>query len=226
MRQSVRKAGRMNPLVVYGRGSSSNVQAVMWGLAELGLEATRHDLGGRFGGLDTAAFRAMNPTGLIPVLQADGLILFESAVILRHLANSHGRGPFWPAGPQARARVDQWAEWGKHSFGAAFTGPVFWAHWRTPEAARDVDAVTAAIVRFEAQMQIAADEIAKGGFMVGSDLTLADIWVGHVLYRYFTLDIPRDPPPGLVDYYTRLTQRPTFATHVMVDYSELKATLT
>ena len=54
---------------VWGRSTSSNVQTVMWTLAELGLENERINVGGAFGGNDTADYLAMNPHGLIPVLQ-------------------------------------------------------------------------------------------------------------------------------------------------------------
>ena len=49
-------------LTVYGRATSSNVQAVMWGAAELGLSPERIDIGFNFGGTDTPEFRAMSPT--------------------------------------------------------------------------------------------------------------------------------------------------------------------
>ncbi|EIW0759877.1 glutathione S-transferase, partial [Klebsiella pneumoniae] len=45
---------------------------------------------------------------------------------------------------------------------------------------------------------------------------------GHVLYRYFAIDIPRRPLPHLAAYYARLTSRPAFRQHVMVSYDELK----
>lgn len=195
----------------------------MWGCAELGLPVERMDIGGRFGGLDDPAFRAMNPHGLIPVLQEDdGRVVFESAAILRYLAGRHGVAPFWPEDPLVRAEIDMWAEWGKHTFGQAFTGPVFWAHWRTPAEQRREEAVARAIERFEALMAVVAGRVGAGGYMVGPDLSLADIWVGHVLFRYFTLDISRNPPAALEDYYARLCVRDAFRIHVMIDYSELK----
>ncbi|MFK7753433.1 MAG: glutathione S-transferase family protein, partial [Sedimentitalea sp.] len=193
---------------------SSNVQAVMWGLAELGVAVTRVDVGGRFGGLDTADFRAMNPNGLIPVLRdRDGLVVFESAAILRHFSESD------PV-------VDQWGEWGKHTFGAAFTVPVFWAHWRTPEAERNAAAVAAAVSRFEALMGIVAPLIAQKGYVCGDRLSLADIWIGHVLFRYFTLGIARAPHSVFEDYYARLCARPAYRDHVMLDYTHLKGETT
>ncbi|QEW21977.1 Glutathione S-transferase GstB [Marinibacterium anthonyi] len=210
-------------LTVWGRASSSNVQAVMWGSAEMGLPVHRIDVGGRFGGVDDPGFRAMNPMGLVPVLQdGEGPALFESAAILRYLAARYGAAPFWPEDALARAGIDVWAEWGKHVFCGAFTVPVFWAHWRTPARDRDVEAVAGAVRRFEALMEIVAPRIARGGFVVGEHLSLADLWVGHVLYRYFTLDIDRAPHPEIAAYYRRLCLRPDYATHVMVNYDELK----
>lgn len=212
----------MSGLVVHGRATSSNVQAVMWGMAEMGLAPERRDVGGRFGGTDTEAFRAMNPMGLVPVLQDGSLTLFESAAILRYLIGRYGNGRLVPGAPEPKARVDQWAEWGKNTFCRAFTEPVFWAHWRTPEAERDTDGIAAAVARFEGLMEVIAPRIAADGFVAGDDLTLADIWVGHVLFRYFTLDIPREPPAEIEAYYNRLSGRTAYMAHVMVDYAELK----
>ena len=75
-------------LEIYGRSDSSNVQAVMWCVAELGLEHIRYDIGHRFGGTDTKEFIDMNPNQTVPVIRdKDGLILWESGAILRYLAN-------------------------------------------------------------------------------------------------------------------------------------------
>ena len=56
--------------IVWGRPTSSNVMKVLWGLGELGLPFERIDVGGAFGKTDTPEYRAMNPTGLVPTLQA------------------------------------------------------------------------------------------------------------------------------------------------------------
>lgn len=205
-------------LILHGRATSSNVQAVMWGAAELGLDVDRRDVGGRFGGTDTPAFLAMNPMGKVPVLQDGDVTMFESAAILRYLAGRYGEGAL-DAGP----RGESWAEWAKHSLGRQFILGVFWPFYRTPEADRDMPAVLDALRGFEEMAATAMAERGGRTFMLGDTLSLADLWVGHVLYRYFTLDLPRQVPDGLRDYYDMLSARPHYARHVMVDYSELKA---
>ena len=123
-------------LEIWGRKNSSNVQALMWCVAELGLPHKRHDVGHKFGGNDTPEFLAMNPNGTVPVLREDdGAPLFETGAILRYLANRHGAAPFWPPEPSARAQIDMWAEWAKINIAALFTAPVFWRVVR-PGAAR------------------------------------------------------------------------------------------
>ena len=67
----------------------------------------------------------MNPNGLVPTLVDEHVTLFESAAILRYLAARHGRFPFWPEDPVARAPVDMWAEWGKTTLQPSFVGPVW-----------------------------------------------------------------------------------------------------
>lgn len=209
-------------LTVYGRATSSNVQAVMWGIAELGLTCERLDYGHVHGGLDTPEFRAMSPHGLVPVIRDGDLVVWESCAILRYLAARYGDGgAFWPADPVARARVDMWAEWGKTSFCTAFTGPIFWLRVRTSAADRDEAALARGLAGFDRALAILEEQIGDGPYVCG-DFTLADIVIGHVLYRYFDIDIPRADRPGIVAYYERLKARPAFAEHVMIDYTPLR----
>lgn len=80
--------------------------------------------------------------------------------------------------------------------------------------------MNAAITKFEALASRLADNMA-GGFVCGENLTSADITLGHVLFRYFDIEIDRRPDARIVEYYRRLCDRPAFRDHVMIDYSEL-----
>ncbi len=216
----------MPDLTVYGRATSSNVQAVMWGLAELGITPARLNYGLTFGGTDTPEYRAMNPNGLVPVLKDDDLTVFESCAILRYAAARYGDGgAFWPADPAKRATIDQWAEWGKTSFCSRFTGPVFWIAYRTRPENRDEAALAEGIEAFDASTAILEDQLHDRDYVCGDTLTLADIVIGHVLYRYFDIDIPRPARPNVQAYYNRLRTRPAYAEHVMVNYDILKDTI-
>lgn len=208
---------------VWGRKTSSNVQAVMWSIAELRLPYERTDRGHRHGGLDTPEFLAMNPNGTIPVVRdGDGEPLWESAAILRYLANRYGRAPYWPDDLAARTRIDKWAEWSKINIALNFSGPIFWRVVRTPAARQDPAALKRAIGVMDRYLGIAETRLMSAPFLCGGDLTLADIQFGHLLYRYFDIDIERRERPVLRAYYERLAERPAYREHVMVPYDELR----
>jgi glutathione S-transferase len=211
-------------LKIWGRKTSSNVQAVMWTVAELGLTYERIDAGHRFGMVDTPEFRAMNPNGLVPVLiDGDGGPLWESAAIVRYLASRYGRAPFWPEDLAARAQVDKWAEWAKLNVTLAFSGPIFWPIVRLPASTRNPEAIAQAVRVLDSALDIAERQLGHGPYLLGEALSVADIQFGNILYRYFEIDIERRPRSILEAYYGRLAARPAYREHVMAPFDELRA---
>ena len=210
-------------LQIWGRKTSSNVQALMWCVGELGLAYERFDVGHRYGGTNTPAFLAMNPNGTVPVLRdGDGPAMWETGAILRYLCTGHAQPPFWPSDIATRTEVDMWAEWAKINVTQGFTAPIFWRVVRTAPAQRDPVAITAAIRALSKWFDIAEARLATRPYLCGDALTLADIQLGHVLYRYYDIDIVRPSHPAVRRYYDRLTERAAFNQHVMVDYEELR----
>ena len=211
-------------LVVWGRRTSSNVQAVLWCLAELGLHVEQHDIGHRYGGNNTAAFLAMNPNGSVPVLQdGEDEPIWESAAILRYLASRYAKTPFWPAEPGTRAQIDKWAEWAKLNIAVPFTNPIFWQVVRTPAHRRNETAVSQALATLTVKLLIAEEQLQRQAFLASEHMSLADIAFGTILYRYFDVAIARPNLPALRRYYERLTDRPAYRAHVMLSYDDLRA---
>lgn len=212
-------------ITVWGRATSSNVQCVMWCIAELGLECERIDAGLTYGVTKTPEYLAMNPNATIPTLRdGDNLPLWESGAIVRYLANAYGSDPFWPSDFLKRTDVDRWAEWSKVSVQMSFSGPIFWKVIRTPAAEQDHKQIKAAINHFESVLSIADVRLANHQYLVDDTFTSADIVFGHILFRYFDLDIERTEMPHLKRYYDDLVSRPLYQQHVMVNYDSLRAT--
>lgn len=211
---------------VWGRVSSSNVQAVMWCLAELDLDYSRLDAGFTYGVVNTAEYRAINPNGKVPTLQ-DGTNkpIWESGAILRYLAHRYGNDPFWPSDPSARVHVDQWAEWAKINVALEFTSPIFWQVVRTPSSRRNQSAIEAAVASLSKNLAIAEAQLESNQYLAGDSFTLADIQFAHCLYRYFDIDIDRESMPNLERYYALIEKRAAFQKHVQVDYEELRDSL-
>ena len=195
----------------------------MWAAAEMSIPVTRLDVGGAFGGNDTEAFLAMNPMGRVPVLEHDGLVIFESQAILRYLGALFGAPALWPQDPVARAPVDQWMEWSKINVAPAVIYKVFWQLVRVDRDLRDHARLAEGIGELKMLMGIAERQIARHGWLAGPTFSLADIGFGTLLYRYFTLDFDRaGAGPALETYYRRLTERPAYVEHVMVPYDSLR----
>ena len=202
-------------LKILGRNNSSNVQKVLWALGELGLEYTRDDIGGPFGGNRETDYLIMNPNGLVPTLIDGDTVLWESNVIVRYLARKYAPNSLLPDSLTDLARAEQWMDW-QQTVVAPAHFPVFWGLIRTAPEDRDLDAINNGRDRFEQVMTILDHHLSDSPFVAGESLSMADIPVGIMVYRWFTLDIERIELPSLHRWYQRLTDRPAYKDTVMI----------
>ncbi len=212
-------------LTIWGRPSSFNSQKVLWLADELSLNYKHIPAGGSFGGLDTPRFLAMNPHGHVPVIDDDGTVVWESHAILRYLAARYGKHQFWSDDPGTRAQVEAWMDWAQTSLQPDFLLGVFWAFYRTPEHARNWDAIRTKIARCAQHFRLLDSILSGRAYLCGETITLADIPAGTALYRYFELDIERPSVPNVEAWYRRLASHPGYRTWVMRPFEELRGRL-
>ena len=194
-------------LRIWGRLSSVNVQKVVWCADELGLAYERLDAGGKFGVNDTPAYLAMNPNGLVPVLEDDGFVLYESNAIVRYLAARDGAGALWPANLRERADVDRWMEWQSSNYTPAMTA-IFWQLIRTPVEQRDPLVLESSRAKCERLGAVLDRHLEGREFLAGGRFSAADIVVGCAAHRWLRLPVPREPRPHLERWYRALALRP------------------
>lgn len=199
-------------LKIWGRANSINVQKVLWIADEIGIPYTRVDIGGPFGGNREPAYLAMNPNGLVPTIEDDGLVLWESNSITRYLAASRN-SPLIPADPKARAEAEHWMDWQLTSLGGMT--PIFWGLIRTPPEKRDMAAIETARKQMADVWAILDRHLKDRAFVAGDAFTVGDIPVGCMAYRWFNLAIERPEAPHLRAWYERLTTRAPYRKHVM-----------
>ena len=125
-------------LTIWGRLTSSNVQKLLWGCAEMGVPFERPDMAGKFG--FTEEYLAMNPNRVVPTIDDDSFILWESNACLRYLAEKYGRDTLWPEDRHVRADADRWMDWATTTFWNALR-PVFHQLIRTAPENRNMDLV-------------------------------------------------------------------------------------
>ncbi len=208
-------------LTIWGRRSSFNLQKVMWLVDELGIPHQHIEVGGRFGGLNTPEFGAMNPHRKVPVIRDGNTVVWESHAILRYLAARYSASRFWPDDPSARALSDQWMDWSQTVLQPDFLMGIFWGFYRTPEDRRNPQAIRRCVGRCAGHFRLLNALLTNRAYLLGDSLSLADIPIGTHLYRYFNLEIDRPDVPHVEAWYERLQQRPAFRKNVMVPFDEL-----
>jgi glutathione S-transferase len=202
-------------LRIWGRNNSINVQKVMWAVGELGRPHERIDVGGAFGGLDGAEYRALNANGRIPTIEDDGVVVWESNACVRYLAARYSAGSLWPEDPVTRAAADMWMDWQQTTLLTDMT-TVFWGLVRTPEAERDHAAIEAAAGRLGGLWRRLDNHLAGRRYVAGDHFTMGDIPVGATCYRYHQLAIERPKLAAIEAWYGRLQEREPYRTHVML----------
>lgn len=193
-------------LKIWGRLNSINVQKVVWCVDELGIPYERIEAGRQFGIVNTPEYLAMNPNGLVPLIDDGGFVLWESNAIVRYLAARYGEGTLSPADLQRRADADRWMDWQAVVFnppiGQAFTQLI-----RTPEEQRSAAIVENGRQNAETKLAMLDAHLATRAYVTGDAFSMADIPLGLSVNRWLKLPLEREARPNVERWYARLRER-------------------
>ena len=185
------------------RGQVRDLRA-RWALEEAGLPYETRLL--TMGDQDKPEYRALQPFGQVPILEEDGLVLFESGAIVLHIgARSE---VLLPNNPAARARATQWLVAALNSIepfvmNVALIDFMYaneeWAKLRRPGAVDFVKRRLGALSR----------SLGDKPFLDGDRFTAGDLMMATVLRILHRTDIVSSDK-CLRDYVERCTSRPAF----------------
>jgi glutathione S-transferase len=187
----------------FARGRVRDLRA-RWALEEAGLKYQTRLL--KQGDQDSAEYRALQPFGQVPVLEDDGLILFESGAIVLHIGERSEQ--LLPRDPAARGRAVQWLIAALNSVepfaqNVAVMDLLYaneeWARLRRPGAVAFVQKRLAALSR----------SLGDKPFLDGEHFTAGDLMMTTVLRILDHTDIVASEP-RLRAYVERCTARPAF----------------
>lgn len=161
----------------------------------------------------SVTYLQLNPNGLIPAYVEGDLVLYESAAICLHLADTHPQGGLLPKlGTPERAHAYKWLMWLTNTLQAALMTCFYPERW-----VNEGNAAGAAELRTHAQErvgvllnQLDAELAGHGGpWLLGTVYSVVDPYC--LMLCRWTRNFPRGPArerPHLGPYLQRMLDRP------------------
>lgn len=148
--------------------------------------------------------RARHPLGKVPVLQDDDGLLFESAAIVLHVADSFPEAKLIPElGSHERALVYQWSVYGPAEMEAPLIESAIFAQTDPERSAKGRK-------RFDERVDVVAASLGEQDYLLGEQFTVADIMVGSALKFTARIGFADELPENLRVYMARLQGRPAY----------------
>ena len=194
-------------LRIWGRLSSINVRKVVLAARWLEIPFERTDAGHEFGIVNTPEYLARNPNGLVPLIEDDGLTLWESNVIVRYLCAKHSPGQLYPLELAARFDAERWMDWQQTTFNPAGRG-AFVQLMRTAPEKRNSEVVTKSVAATEPLLDVLDAHLSRRAFMAGDAFTMADIPIACEIHRWHGLPLQRPDRPHLEHWYQGIVSHP------------------
>ncbi len=193
-------------MTVHNFARGARGQRVMWLCEEMGLPYAVRNHSFPVG----ADYRALNPLGTVPFLEdSGGVALNESVAIMLYIAQRYGPTPLLPTGNAAlMAQCLQLTVFGETEVGMNLN-PLLAAHFMAGEADKRNWSVIGLERRITRAIQYAESLVHNRTYLVGDDLTLADISVSCGL-GIWQGALGGELPEGLSAYRDRLRARPAY----------------
>jgi glutathione S-transferase len=195
-------------LRILGRGTSGNVQKVVWLLEELKEPYKREDYGRQFNNTQTEEYLRLNPSGKVPTLVDGEAVVWESNSILRYLSNKlAGGAALYPSDPAARSQVERWMDWQLASLNAPYLGVFREAKKKEDERAAGFAADAKELT---AQLELLEKGTAGRPWIAGEHFSIADICLGPIIDRALAFPVSLPAIPGVRAWRDRVVAREAY----------------
>lgn len=162
----------------------------VWALEEIGAAYDIHWLNVKEGEQRSDAYRLVHPFGKIPAMEDEGLTLFESGAILEYIANKYGAlggpssAPHWP-------HVVQWCYAALDTVAPPMFDSFVWENFRKDHPVC-AEVTEIARTNANARLDVLDGVLAGKDFLVGGEMTIADVLMGTALRNALFPDILGD----------------------------------
>jgi glutathione S-transferase len=205
----------MPTLKMWGHRGSSCCQKVLWCADELGLTVDLTETGGGHGGLGNPDYVARNPNRVVPTIDDNGFVLWESAAILLYLATAYGRGTLEPEDARARGEAYRWIVWQDSTLRPRLM-PLnhSWIIVENPKY-RHLDELEEKRKATLGTWMILERHLAGRKFIAGDTFSMGDIPIGIMAYWWYRMPIDHFDLPNIAAWYARVSDRPAFQRQVL-----------
>jgi len=159
----------VRPIRLYRSALSGHAHRVQLFLSLLSLPFDMIDVDLRNGQNKRPEYLAMNPFGQVPVIDDDGVVLYDSNAILVYLARKYGDERWMPADALGQAKVQQWLSL---AAGPIFAGPCSARLATLFGAPVDLERAQASAHRLLATLET---QFTARQFALGEHATIADV---------------------------------------------------
>ena len=162
---------------LHGTSRSRSARS-LWALEELGVSYEHLPMPTTEA--KSPAHLKLNPNGHVPVLEDDGVVVWESMAINLYLADKYGKNSLWPSDPAGRAEAYKWSFFAMTEVEPHLITILRNRVMNAPEN-RDEKAASAAVEALKAPMNALEESLKGKEYLLGKNFTIADLNVAAVM---------------------------------------------
>tara|TARA_R110002072_G_scaffold56097_9_gene145591 strand:- start:1042 stop:1644 length:603 start_codon:yes stop_codon:yes gene_type:complete len=154
--------------------------------------------------LSSVEWRAISPAGKLPILQDDGLTMFESGAMMEYILDQYGTERLRPrAGSKDSALYHQWT-WFSES---TLARPLGLNRMLRADKGGEVTLADTAKEKIESCLNLVEQAFGDNEFILGPNFSAADIMLGYSLELTHRFELLKSDQPKTSAYLARLKQR-------------------
>lgn len=156
----------------------------------------------------------MNPSGKVPLLKLDDLVLAESSAIFEYIEETHPEPPLLPRKPAARAEARRLAAWFDDKFHHEVTANLLYERVNkklSKTGYPESDKIKAGLRNIKYHLDYMEWLFEARSWLAGDQMTIADFAAAAQLSSLdYVSDVDWTRGQGVRDWYAKIKSRPAF----------------
>lgn len=160
-----------------------------------------------FSDLKNSAYLKLNPNGMVPAFEDGDFKLWESNAIIEYLSTVKAGGKLFPQDPKTRADISRWMFWQASHWSPAISLIAFENAFKKMfnMGAPDPVKLKEGEEKFQRFAPVLNNHLEGRTWLVGQEMTLADVSVGTPIIYADAGKVPWRQYPHIVKWYERLS---------------------